>query len=89
MHITLGQLLFAIVGAVVSILFYLTVRKLRAFTAWSQREPGPKERLSVFVPLSAAIGLLAGGMLHEPVNAALACKEMGKPVIECFLPHPK
>lgn len=89
MSITLGQVLFAIVGGIAFVLFYLVARKLRTFAAWAQREPGPKERMVVFVPLLAAIGLIAGGMLHEPVNAALTCKEIGKPLIECLLSKPK
>jgi hypothetical protein len=80
--------IYCYLGAIAFLLLYLVSRWLRAFGAWTKREQGPRERVGFFVSLSLALGAIAGGMLHAPIEQARACSASGQQVVTCMLRNP-
>ncbi len=76
---------YGLIGALITVALYLASYGIRTFIAWTQREPGPKERVGFFILLAAAVGLIAGGLSHEPVEMILACQQTADPLVACLL----
>ena len=81
----ISNILFAAVGGIAFGLMYLLGRRARAIIAWSQREPGPKERVEFYLPLFCAIGLVVGWMLYSPYVVIQQCHADAKPVLSCLI----
>ncbi|MDZ4348233.1 MAG: hypothetical protein U1A22_01705 [Xanthomonadaceae bacterium] len=82
----MSLILFCVIGAIASVAVYLIARQLRRFSAWAMRQAGPRERVGVFIVLAALLGAVVGGLVHQPVTAAMTCHAHGESVIACLLP---
>lgn len=80
-----GMVLYAVAGLVLGMAYYLILRKVRAFSAYAQREEGPKERVGFFLPLAAIIGLIMGAILYEPISLIKTCMQSSQPFGACIV----
>lgn len=74
-----------LVGLIALPVFYFFVRQAKRLAAWSQRAPGPNERVGFFLAMFAAAGFVIGGFATAPYRGFLACTQSGKPIAACLL----
>lgn len=75
----------AIIGGAILPLFYLIVRQLKRFSAWANREAGPKERVGVYIIIFVVAGIFIGGMSQDLVDLGVSCYKQDKPVLSCMM----
>jgi len=82
---TFSLILFAVLVAGLLTLFYLLGILVRHFGAWLMRTEPPGERVGTIAVMIAAIGAIAGGMLHNPAYEWMNCEASGQNLIACAI----
>lgn len=81
---------FGVLSVALGLLFpalYFVGFQVRRLAAWSQRTPGPTDRVGFFLLVAALFGFAVGSFAQPLWNKSIECKAASQPIVSCvFVP---